>query len=168
MTHPIHPIIVHFPIALLSVAVFFDWLGIITGREGFRRTALHLLVVGILAGGTALLSGVLSEEAVEAAGVPEGAIEEHEEFAFFSMYAFGAVALLRWFFRNRWDETWRRAVYAVACVAALVLLGIAGYHGGDLVYEHGAGVKAVKPAPGLTSTHSESAAPTASSAKGPP
>ncbi|MBI4716075.1 MAG: DUF2231 domain-containing protein, partial [Nitrospirae bacterium] len=155
-------IIVHFPIALLSMAILFDWLGILTGREGFRRTALHLLVVGILAGGAALLSGVLSEEGVEAAGIPEKVIEGHEEFAFFSIYAFGVVALLRWFFRNRWAETWRRAVYGMVCAAALVLLGIAGYHGGDLVYEHGAGVAAA------TSMRSESAAPTASSATEPP
>ena len=48
--HPIHPMVVHFPIALLLASTPVDALAFRWRRQQFRDTSLSLLVLGILAG----------------------------------------------------------------------------------------------------------------------
>ena len=57
MPHPIHPLVVHFPIALLFTSVFFDLLGIITEKKNFRQTAFWLLILGLIGGIVAAIFG---------------------------------------------------------------------------------------------------------------
>lgn len=145
MTHPIHPIIVHFPIALLFTAVFFDLLGLLIQKEGLRRAGLYLLIMGILSGVVAVIAGEWSEEMVEAMGVPEEAIENHELFAYLSLISFSVLLVLRWGFRGHWSLVRNQVIYFIVAMASLSLLAITGYYGGELVFKHGAGVEAVKP-----------------------
>ena len=42
----LHPIIVHFPIALLILSVAFDFLGVFLRRWGLTEAATWLLVIG--------------------------------------------------------------------------------------------------------------------------
>ena len=63
--HPIHPMVVHFPIALLLASTLFDALAFRWRTEQFRETSLSLLILGILAAGAAVLTGHFAEEAVE-------------------------------------------------------------------------------------------------------
>ena len=53
----LHPIIVHFPIALLILGVTFDFLGVALRRWGLTDAATWLLVIGTPSAGVALLSG---------------------------------------------------------------------------------------------------------------
>ena len=77
--HPIHPMVVHFPIALLLASTLFDALAFRWRSQQFRETSLSLLILGILAAGVAVLTGHFAEEAVERSGIPKQAIEIHEE-----------------------------------------------------------------------------------------
>ena len=52
--HPIHPMVVHFPIALLLASILFDVLAFRWRSQQFRDTSFSLLVLGILAAGVAL------------------------------------------------------------------------------------------------------------------
>lgn len=56
--HP-HPITVHFPQALLSLAPLFLVLFYLTGNAHFERTCYYLGVTGLLAGVPAILTGFL-------------------------------------------------------------------------------------------------------------
>ena len=144
MSHPIHPMIVHFPIALLFTSVFFDLLAMITQREAFRQTGFSLLILGWVGGLAATLTGFWSEEAVEKMGVPEAAIEKHETFAIATMIVFAVLFLIRWRRRAR-PSPRKNAVYAAVALVGLALLATAGFFGGDLVYRYGAGVQSQKP-----------------------
>ena len=44
--HPLHPMVVHFPIALLLASWFFDLLALRWREQQFRDTSLSLLVLG--------------------------------------------------------------------------------------------------------------------------
>ena len=65
MDLPLHPILVHFPIALLFVSVFFDLLSKALSRESFREGAIWLLGLGLTGGIVAALAGGIAEYAAK-------------------------------------------------------------------------------------------------------
>ncbi len=138
--HPIHPMIVHFPIALLLASWLFDLLALRWRREQFRETSLSLLVLGVLAAVAAVVTGHFAEEAVEHAGnIPKQAIETHEELAFAVLWVF--VGLLGLRLVSYWEVMRERPALVLGLgLAGSLLLVVASYFGGDLVYRYGAGV----------------------------
>jgi uncharacterized membrane protein len=62
--HPIHPMLVMFPIALLSTAVLFDALYLMTGAGDFARFAFWSISVGLAVGLGAALFGLIDWLAV--------------------------------------------------------------------------------------------------------
>lgn len=157
LDHPIHPIIVHFPIALLFTAVFFEFLGFWTRREAYRQFGLWLLILGMISGIVASAAGFWTEEAVVASGVPEKAVDRHELLAIITLVVFALVLVIRWRIHDPWSAR-TRAVYLILAGLGVLLLGTTGYFGGDLVYRYGAGI--LKPAKG--SATAPAAAPTPS------
>jgi uncharacterized membrane protein len=139
--HPIHPMIVHFPIALLTTGWCFDALARWRRHERLREASLYLLITGVLAAALAILTGHWAEEAAERSGIPEQALEIHEQLGFAAFWLFTVVLGLRLASRRSWMPDKPVLVLAIGAVALLVLLG-ASYFGGDLVYRFGAGVAA--------------------------
>jgi len=144
MSHPLHPILVHFPIALLPTAIFFEALGALLDRDFFRPAATWLLGLGLLGGIVATLAGLWNEEAVVAAGVPETAIDRHESLAFLTLAVFTVLLAMRWLRGRRWIPEHPAVFFSIGLVG-LALLGATGYFGGDLVYRYGAGVERAAP-----------------------
>ena len=136
--HPIHPMVVHFPIALLLASTLFDALAFRWRSQQFRDTSLSLLVLGILAAGVAVLTGHFSEEAVERSGIPKQAIEIHEELGGFVFWIFLGLLGLRLASFLGWMREQPTLVLIIGLSGGLLL--IASYFGGDLVYRFGAGV----------------------------
>ena len=149
MPHPIHPLIVHFPIALLFTSVFFDLLWIITENKNYRQTGFWLLILGLMGGVVAAIFGAWTEEAVEAAGVPELAVDRHETVAIIALIVFGVLLIFRWWIKNRWSVR-DRVVYLCVAMVGLLMLGATGFYGGELVYRYGAGVKSMPSPPADT------------------
>jgi uncharacterized membrane protein len=137
----LHPMLVHFPIALLITSVLFDVLGAWLTRESLREGALWLLVLGVLTGLAAFASGDVAAEAAEKAGVAESLIETHEHLAGATVGVFGALLVWRLLLRNRFSPR-TRVAYLMVAIVGLGLLSATGHYGGSLVYEHGAGVNA--------------------------
>jgi len=140
---PLHPAIVHLPIALavllplasgaFALAVARGWLPL---RSWVLVVALHALLVG--ATWAALETGESEEERVERV-VPEAAIETHEERAeLFLWLSVGALAVSG---AGLLGGTAGAAARGLAVAAGLALLGggmRGGHSGGELVYVHGA------------------------------
>lgn len=140
--HPIHPMVVHFPIALLLASLFFDLVSLRWRGEEFRATSRALLALGVLAALVALLTGHIAEEAVEHSGtVPKEAIEMHEELAFAVFWVFAGLLGLRMLSDWGWIREHSLLVLFLG-VGGSVLLLVASYYGGELVYRYGAGVVA--------------------------
>lgn len=140
--HPLHPMIVHFPIALLITSVLFDAASKIFKRDSLRDGALWLLVLGLIGGIAASIAGDFAEEAAEKAGIAESLIETHETLAFVTMGIFGVLLVWRLFLRNNFTAQ-LFAIYLFVAAIGVGTLSATGYYGGDLVYEHGAGVNVV-------------------------
>lgn len=139
MDLPLHPILVHFSIALLFASVLFDLLGTSLSRDSFHEGALWLLGLGLGGGITAAVAGVMAEDAAEKAGVAESLIERHESLAQVTLAIMAVLLLSRLLLRNRFT-TRTFAAYLVVATAGLLTLIATGHTGGDLVYKHGAGV----------------------------
>ncbi len=140
MTHPLHPVIVHFPIALLATAIFLEVIELFLKRDALREAATWLLGLGFLGGLVATVTGILAEEAAEEMGVPESAIETHELLAFATLAVFAVLIAIRWLQRKRRIPEFPGIVLAIGLVG-VILIGLTGYFGGDLVYRYGAGVE---------------------------
>jgi hypothetical protein len=142
---PLHPAIVHLPMALAVlmpiVAAGFTW-ALWTGRVGPRaRLAVVALQALLLASGfAAIQTGELEEERVEAV-VQERAIHEHEQRAEAFVWASGltlgvAMLAMAW---GRPAATRATAVLVVLMTVIVAGLGVrVGRAGGELVYVHGA------------------------------
>lgn len=139
MTLPLHPMLVHFPIALLFASVLFDMTSTVLTRESLREGAFWLLGLGFLGGIAAAIAGGQAEGAAEKAGVAEALIETHETMAYITLGMMALLLLYRLLLRNRFT-TRAFATYLVAAALGLVAVSATGHTGGTLVYEHGAGV----------------------------
>jgi len=146
MDLPLHPKLVHLPVALavllpllsavLWVAIVRSWLPL---RAWWLGTAAQALLV--VSGIVAMQSGEADEERVERV-VSEAVIERHEEAAQTFVFASGAVLLLTVlpFVLRRRPRLAAHSIGGVA-LATLVVLGLGwrvGASGGELVYRHGA------------------------------
>jgi len=147
MSVPLHPAIVHLPLALALLvpvgALAVTWLA---WRRGPSRTLVGALVVAqVLLVGSGIVAtrlGEADEERVEAI-VPEAALESHEERAE-TFVIVGAVVLgalvVGWVGARR--PRVGRALLTAATAGSLAVAGLGlavGRSGGELVYVHGAG-----------------------------
>jgi len=144
----IHPLIVHFPIALFLVGFAVDGLGWGLKRETLKRVGLVLILLGALAAVPAVVTGLAVEETVEEQieSLPggEAALEAHEEIAIPTAGVLLVAALLRLLLEIRLNQPLARgllAVYLLAGLAGVGMLALTGLRGGELVYSYGAGVQ---------------------------
>ena len=97
----------------------------------------------MLAAGLAVVTGHVAEEAVEHSGIPEEALEIHEKLGFAVFWIFAAVLGFR--LAVRWH--WIRETYVLSLllgIVGVIVLLVASYFGGELVYSLGAGVAGLR------------------------
>ena len=140
--HPIHPIVVHFPIGLLCASVAFDALASRWPTGGFRDTSLYTLLAGVMSAGLAVATGGMEEDMAEQAGAPESVLDLHESLGIATLLIF--VVLLGLRLVMRWGLL--KEIHSLTLglgVIGIVVLVLTGYWGGELVYTYGIGMKAV-------------------------
>jgi uncharacterized membrane protein len=142
---PLHPKLVHLPIALAVLMPLVSGGVLVAWWRGWlpRRTWLvPVVLLGVLLGSGLLAqrTGEQDEERVEAI-VPEAALEAHEEAAEVFVIGAAVVLVLAAAGAALRNERTARLVAAVATAGTFVVL-LLGYRvgeaGGRLVYEHGA------------------------------
>lgn len=142
----LHPAIIHFPIALLSVAVVADLLALVVRRQDWLyRAAALLWAFGGLGAWAAVEAG--EDAAHSLSHLPPQVVEHlstHSDWGHYTLYVVGPLVLLRlalaW-----WDRDFRQtALRVLHLVAGVVAVGMVFYTadlGGGLVYEHGVAVE---------------------------
>jgi uncharacterized membrane protein len=146
----IHPLLVHFPIALLLVAPVFIVIGLLRKPERgapFLFAALILMVLGTIGTFLAASSGHAAGELVEGLPQVEGTLDQHEELAQITEIVFSALSLIfaailfvpRWMksTANRTISTVLPAVFLIFYAAGAVSLVNTAHQGGRLVHELG-------------------------------
>jgi uncharacterized membrane protein len=146
MELPLHPKLVHLPIALavlLPLLTTVLWFALLRGWLPLRAWLLAVGAQVLLVGSSvlAMRSGENDEERVERL-VPETALEAHEEAAERFTWAAGMVLLLSLspFLLHRRPKaaTWAALATTVGTCGVFWLGYEVGQAGGELVYRHGA------------------------------
>lgn len=139
----LHPLVVHFPIALLVVAPLVDLSGLIWSRETFpRRAATLLYALGAVGLIVAYLSGREAAATIWLPGMSHSVVGEHWTWAFRTLWFYGALLAVRLIVLRGWRRTpsWVvAALFVVAGLAGVGLLVRTGDRGGALVYQYGVG-----------------------------
>jgi uncharacterized membrane protein len=135
----VHALVVSFPVALLTTAVFFELAALVLKKDGLRRTGSALLLVGTVGAGVAVLIGLEAEDAIQHGPAIHRLMEEHEELAYFTLGIFAVVALWRLVREGKMGGGERIAAFVLS-LAGLGFLVDTGHHGGKMVFEHAAGV----------------------------
>lgn len=132
----IHPMLVHFPIALVVFGFVADFAYLLYKKEAcLSKTGFYLLVAGTLSAMVALLSGVLFTSEMSGAA---GEIQEtHELFAWLTVALLTTTSVFRIFLmaKNREDSTLKWIAFILYGIATLSV-SLTGFFGGTLVYNY--------------------------------
>jgi uncharacterized membrane protein len=148
----IHPMLVHFPLVLLPIAVLLDWVVLLKGGDLASRKGLSLISASAwgLAAAISILVVVFGDVAFDAAldkGFPKPPLEEHEEFGMTTFWIIAGLAVVR--LLAMWRGISLRGLrgygMGVGGVVLVALLITTAFYGGELVYSLGVNVDAVKP-----------------------
>lgn len=135
--HPVHPMLVHFPIALWTGAVVADLGGWVAGHTVWWMISFGCQALGVLAALVAMLFGLL-----DYASIPR----QHpaQDTAVFHMLAMGTAWVmfvvsiaLRGLPPGQPPSIWATA----AAVVGFATMAVGGWLGGQLVYHFGIGVR---------------------------
>lgn len=140
-TH-IHPMLVHFPIALLIVGFVADIAGLFVKKAYLTQVGFLLQILGVLGVVAALVSGNLAGSGVSEEGILGQAIEKHEEAAELTIWLSGIAVVYRivMVFLKKYISYWK-TIGLIMYFACVVAVARTGYYGGELVYKHAAGVQ---------------------------
>ncbi len=136
----LHPLIVHFPVALLTVGVLCDAMGILGRRDPFLKTGYLLLILGAGGAVAAALTGESAAEIAEKIPGIQADLEQHETLSTAAAWLSVALTLARTHlsFKKCFAGT-VRLVYLLLALALAGLISASGYTGGHMVYTYGAG-----------------------------
>ncbi len=134
-SHPLHPILVAFPIAFFIGAFVFDVLSLLMSKEAFWLTGKYMAIAGIAGALLAAVPGIIDyfytvppQSSAKKRATQHGLINLLNVFLFcFAVY-----------YRNRADAN----SYIVVATEGIgiILLSIAGWMGGTLVHRNQIGV----------------------------
>lgn len=136
---PLHPLVVHFPIALLLVATIIEIVNLFIKKESFSVAGTILFVLGVLSGLVTFLTGDPAEEfAYDSWGKGiHDTVELHSTMAGTSLILFGIVAAIKLFGKYiKLGKSLMAALVIVLSLAGTTTLSITGHLGGKIVYEH--------------------------------
>ncbi len=133
-----HPMIVHFPIALLNAYVVMELLGLLLKKESIKITASWMLYLGTLGAAGAVLLGFYAASGAPHGGGVHSIMTRHRNLGLI-VFGFSIVlSLFRLLAINR-----ARTVQLIAGVIMIVVMAFGADLGGLMVYKYGVAVKAV-------------------------
>jgi uncharacterized membrane protein len=139
-TDHFHPVIVHFPIALLMVAFLLDALSYLFRKVNcLPKMAFWLLLLGTLGAIAAVLTGEFFT--AELSGEVGKLLNSHEILAKFTMSLGIATSLLSSY--AWWKHIERKMLNIVISFLMLVIAGMVaatGFFGGSMVYDFMIGI----------------------------
>lgn len=130
-SHPIHPILVSFPIVFFIGTWLFDVLLIATGNEGFAQTAKYLNIAGIAGALLAAIPGFIDYLYTVP---PQSSAKDRAAKHGITNVGVLLIFVLALILRNNTTAS----IYLITALelAGVVLLSIAGWMGGTLVYRN--------------------------------
>jgi uncharacterized membrane protein len=166
----IHPMVVHFPIALVFTAFALDVVAFFTQDPFWERAGRVIFGAALLSVMVAIAAGFISEAHALVGPAVSPLLAAHRRDGVVTGIMFLGVAILRWYAHRVWRGgpgrrrmPWRERLAGMGSkprqawlalmagyVVGLVMITVTGVVGGSMVYDHGLGVApppAAMPAP---------------------
>lgn len=138
---PIHPMIVHFPIALLTTFVLLEILWFIFRKDWIKNSSVLTLFIGLISVIPTLLSGEASAEAIENMQQVAELVKSHETFAKLTGLTFLIVFIIKVVLMRTGKLNFKtNLIPFILSLVGIYFLIQTGLRGGELVYKHGAGI----------------------------
>ena len=134
--YPIHPKLVHFPIALVISAMGMQALGLLLKKDSLCKGAWLMFVLAVIAIPIVILSG-LSE--ANRLNLHHPILTLHKQFAFAAMWLSLIALPVLWFMRVK-NNKFFQIMFLIVLFLLSSLVGLAAHQGGRMVYESGVGV----------------------------
>lgn len=133
--HPLHPMLIVFPLGLLGTAVIFDIIQLLGGSSVFSLVSWYMIAAGVIGGLLAAPAGL-----VDWLAIPSGTRAKRIGI----LHALGNVVVLilfavSWILRSGGPAT-PSALALVLAFVGLALALVTGWLGGELVDRLGVGV----------------------------
>ncbi len=142
----LHPLLVHFPIAILFTAVLIDIAGLFLKEQPFwRRAAVLLYVLGGISVFATYLAGEQAADSVFLPSEANALLTEHSDLGQWTFWFYGGYAVLRLivFLTGLSKRMIVHLPMVFIAAGGLVLLFSTAEHGAELVFRFGVGVQAV-------------------------
>ncbi len=145
----LHPLVIHFPIALLVSAVAVDLASLVfRSRDAIRTVATAMFFAGGAAALVAFLTGQDSADGQSIAPLLTPYVTDHADWAFYTMWFFviyGVVRMAAHLAEHVRGAGWpshtaARLTFTIVGAMGMFLLFQTGDRGARLVFEHGIGV----------------------------
>ncbi len=136
--HPIHPMLIPFPIALWVFSLVADIIYLWRDNVGWAWMAFWTLLAGCLGAITAAIFGIIDYLAIEDMQVVKVA-NWHARLNVLALLLFAASWYLR---TNNGSNMINRSltIPIALSVVGVIVVAISGWLGGELVFKHGVGV----------------------------
>ena len=132
----LHPLIVHFPVALFITALGMEALCLISKKEALRQAAYYNYLLGTLGGIAAVLAAWWDGQVLE-----HPIFYTHKTLAYWTAGLALACALILFLVQQRKSKKVFKIIFFTFLILTAVLVSLTGYYGGRLVYEYGVGVE---------------------------
>ena len=134
--HPLHPLLVHFPVAFWTGAVVLDLFGLATGRGWVWKLSFGCHAAGVATAGVAMLAGFLDLRSLAQGDPARDTAASHMLAMSTAWLLFLTVVALRAASPASVPSSWA----IVGAVAAFLVMVFGSWLGGQLVYRFGVGV----------------------------
>lgn len=132
---PVHPILVHFPIALLSLSVAADLIGYFADVASLRDTGWWALLGAALGGIATAAAGVYDMKRADITEEVHHRVHRHMHVGLVLVAAIIGLTLWRWSVQSAGGIV--PMIYLDLAVLTVALAAFQGWLGGELVYTDG-------------------------------
>ena len=136
--HPVHPILVSFPIALWSTSFATDVVFYFFRNPSLMLISKFMLAAGCLGAVAAAIPGIIDWLSIRDAGVKRIA-NWHARLNIIALIVFAISLYLRMRTGAHWVNYSLRPPVLLSFLG-VILISISGWLGGELAYKHGVGV----------------------------
>ena len=138
----IHPMVVHFPIALLNAFLLMELLGFALKREELRVAATWMLYLGTLGALVAVLAGLWAESSVAHGEEVHSIMVAHRNLGIAVLSISVVLSAWRIFAKGKFSLR-GQIIHLVVAFAMIVTMAFGADLGGLMVYKYGVAIKAV-------------------------
>ena len=137
--HPIHPMLIPFPLALWFFSLIADLIYLWRGNPVWRDwIAFYALLGGIIGAVAAAIFGIIDWLSIKDRAVKKVA-DWHARLNVIALLIFAASFYLRTIGGSEWVGR-SYTVPLLLSIVGVILITISGYLGGELVFKHGVAV----------------------------